>query len=187
MFELVLANLVGLAGFIVLAIAPLTATRARFLALDVAGLVPVAIHYVLLGSPAGAAFCVLYIVMDLIGFFTAGGPRARTLYWLVYPAAAVILALGWSGWGDLLATAGTMLAAAARQQTHLPRLKLLVFASALGWGAFGALTLSWSQVAFSTVYAISALIGARRDSLAMKVALGAPELAGDGEAEQPKG
>jgi len=160
---LIWIQLLGGAGFLILAAAPLLRSKRGFLFADIAGVVPVTAHYMLMGAKAGAAMSAMYFVMDVMALMRDRGPWARRAYLLVYLAALGVLWLVWEGPVDLLAGAGALLAVAARQQTSTVRLKLLVFASALAWGAYGVIAGSIPQMLFSAFYAASGLYGAWRD------------------------
>jgi len=158
-----IAQFVGGFGFVLIFTSPLLRRRRSFLAFDIAGLVQVVIHYVLLGAPVGAALSALYIAMDLVSDLRLRHPAARRGYWLFYPMAAAATILGYRGLSDLSALAGAVLAVASRQQANFAALKFLVFCSAIGWGVYGYYAQSWSQVVFSTAYAGSALFGAAQE------------------------
>lgn len=158
-----IAQFLGGAGFLLILIAPLVAQRNRFIALDVAGLVPVCIHYVQLGAPVGALLCALYIVMDVVSSQLASRPLARQAYWGFYPAAVLITFIFYGDARDLAALAGTLFAVASRQQSDFAWLKFLIFLSAFGWGLYGILVGSYSQVIFSTIYAVTSLFGTAQE------------------------
>jgi len=156
------AQILGGAGFLVLVVAPLTRTRHRFLLLDILGMVPVGVHYVMLKATGGAALCAIYILMDLIAFHLHSSVAMRRIYYGFYPVAAIFTAVAWTGPADLLALAGTLFAVASRQQPGLTLLKFLVFLSAVGWGAYGILAGSVSQTLFSLFYGGAALFAVFR-------------------------
>lgn len=158
-----LIQLLGGAGYAVLLLAPLMRTRRQFLAIDSAGLMPVGIHYLLLGAPAGAMMCFVYIVMNAGAALLAGGRLPPRVYWVFYPVAAGAIWLTATGWHDGLALAGTLFAVAARQQSSLVSLKFLTVLSALSWGAYGVFAPSVGQVVFSTFYALASALGGLRD------------------------
>tara|TARA_R110002073_G_C9474251_1_gene579601 strand:- start:43 stop:570 length:528 start_codon:yes stop_codon:yes gene_type:complete len=146
----------GLAGFGLI----LASTRARskrlFLILDAGGVALVALHYLALGQIAGAAYSLLYGVMD-IAALTVWGRRARLL-----PASVLVLiAGGWavSGFAPLaaLAAGGSALAVLGRFARGLTRTLLLVAASTTFWGLYGVFAGSWPQIGFSTIYGAMAL------------------------------
>ena len=156
------AQIVGGAGFLVLVVAPLTRTRRRFLLLDILGMVPVGIHYLMLKATGGAALCAIYILMDLVAFRLHSSVAMRRIYYGFYPVAAMFTAAAWTGPADLFALAGTLFAVASRQQPGLKLLKFLVFLSAVGWGIYGVLAGSVSQTLFSVFYGSAALFAVLR-------------------------
>ncbi len=156
------AQIIGAIGFALLIIAPLTHSRRSFLALDIIGIVPVGIHYLMLDAPIGAALCATYVVMDIVAAGIHRSQNVRAAYFLFYPAALALSYWTYQTVADLTALAGTLLAVASRQQLNLVALKMLVFLSAFGWGAYGWLTGSVAQLVFSSLYGGAALFATIR-------------------------
>jgi hypothetical protein len=157
----ILAQFVGGVGFGLLVLSTFARTRLRFLLVDIAGLVPVIVHYVMLAAPVGAALSAFYMMSD-VGAAFAEKRAARIIYWLFYPLAVAIGWFFWAGPADLLAIVGTVLAVAARHQRSVWRIQALIVVSTIGWGTYGLLVGSVVQVAFSTVYGTAALANAVR-------------------------
>lgn len=156
------AQVIGAIGFTLLIIAPLTHSRRSFLILDIIGIVPVGVHYLMLDAPLGAALCATYVAMDIVATSLHRSQNARAAYYLFYPAALALSYWTYQTAIDLTALAGTLLAVASRQQLNLVALKMLVFLSAFGWGAYGLLTGSMAQLVFSSLYGGAALIATIR-------------------------
>jgi hypothetical protein len=153
------AQVLGGVGFALILLAPLARARALFLALDIAGLVPVSLHYWMLDAPTGALLCLLYVFVDVVSIWLPGRASVRRAYFGLYPLAALLTWLAFVDLRDLLALAGTLIAVASRQQSNNAALKALIFASAFGWGAYGVAVGSVSQVVFSCIYAATSLFG----------------------------
>lgn len=106
-------------------------------------------------------FSVFYMCVDTVTWWL--GERYRRLAaWALYPMVVVLTWAFWAGPGDLLATAGTALAIAARQQRTVWRIQAFIGASTCCWGIYGYLVDSWPQVAFSAVYGAAAVFNAIR-------------------------
>lgn len=159
---MILAHLLGGAGFLVLLAATQVQSRARFLAVDACGLVAVVAHYLLLDAPTGAAMSALYLVIDGAAALRDRSDLARRGFPVNYGLAVLLVAVTWRGPVGLAALFGTLAAVASRQQEEMRRLLLLLVVSTAGWGAYGALVGSWSQVAFSVAYAAFGLLGVWR-------------------------
>lgn len=168
------AQIVGAVGFGLLVVATFAKTRTRFLLIDIAGLAPTAIHYVMLNAAAGAALTAFYMASDAVAAL-AGQRAARAVYWVFYPAAGLVGWIFWAGPSDLLAIGGTILAVAARHQRPVWRIQTLVVASTIGWGAYGFVSGSYVQVIFSSVYGAAALLNAIRFFRARSSLPGSPE------------
>jgi Bacterial inner membrane protein len=156
-----LAQLVGTVGYGLLVLATFARTRTRFLVVDIAGLVPVVVHYAMLDAPAGAALSAFYMASDTVAALAARR-LARLAFWLFYPLAGLIGWLFWTGPADLLAIGGTLLAITARHQRPLWRIQALIAASSIGWGLFGLMVGSAAQIGFSLVYGAAAAVNAVR-------------------------
>ncbi len=65
------AQLVGTVGYGLLVLATFARTRTRFLAVDIAGLVPVVAHYAMLDATAGAALSAFYMMSDTVAALAA--------------------------------------------------------------------------------------------------------------------
>ncbi|MEE2565884.1 YgjV family protein [Hyphobacterium marinum] len=146
----------GLAGFALILASTRARTKRTFLVLDAGGVALVAAHYLALGQIAGAAYSLLYGVMDVAALYLRG-TRARFL-----PIGALVfIAGGWivSGLAPLaaLAAAGSALAVLGRFARGLTRTLLFVAASTTFWGLYGVFAGSWPQIAFSTAYGVLAL------------------------------
>lgn len=155
------AHIIGAVGYGLLIVATFAKTRTRFLLIDIAGLTPTVVHYLMLNAAAGAALSAFYMISDAVAAL-ASRRVARAAYWLFYPAAGLIGWFFWSGPADLLAIGGTILAVAARHQRPVWRIQALVLASTIGWGAFGFAAGSYVQVVFSSIYGTAALLNAIR-------------------------
>lgn len=142
--------------------------RSTFLTLDIAGMVPVAAHYLILDRPVGAALSGFYIAIDLVAaaLHDDSKPWVRFAYLFTYVAALAIVAALWTDWRDIAAGFGTLLAIEARRHSSLVIIKLLVALSSAGWLTYGVLAGSLAQTIFSAVYGAMALVAARRDRLA---------------------
>ncbi len=157
----VLAQVVGGVGFGLLVLSTFARARLRFLLIDIAGLVPVIAHYVILAAPVGAALSAFYMLSDVVAAFSERR-AARVAFWLFYPLAVAIGWVFWAGPADLLAIVGTVLAVAARHQRSVWRIQALILVSTIGWGTYGLLVGSVVQVAFSMIYGVAALANAVR-------------------------
>ena len=155
------AQLIGAIGYGLLVLATFARTRFRFLLLDFLGLIPTAVHYVMLAAPAGAALTAFYMCADAVSALPAQS-RKRLLYWAFYPLVVVLTWAFWTGPVDLLAGTGTALAIVARHQTLTWRIQALVCLSTIGWGTYGFMVESLAQVVFSIVYGTAALFNAFR-------------------------
>lgn len=151
-----IANLIGAVGFAGLILATQMATKARFLAVDFAGVLLVAAHYALLEAPSGVIYSLLYAVADLAAAWKTDTKWRRGLFAGLYLITGGLL-IYWSLDGAAaLSFAGTVFAIAARQQSRLWALNALILLSSFGWGSFGWVTGSYSQVVFSLVYGLAA-------------------------------
>jgi len=101
----------------------------------------------------------LYMLIDVTAAFDERSRRVRRLYFVHYLLAAVLTGLTYRGAADLLALFGTWAAIASRQQREMRRLLALLVASAVAWGLYGLYAGSFSQVAFSTLYALAGALG----------------------------
>lgn len=155
-------------GYLVIVASTRAKTRTTFLLLDIAGMVPVVIHYIMLGRPVGAALSGFYIAIDAMAAALHHKPSRslRLAYLANYPIAIALLAWLWTDWRDLAAFLGTILAVEARRHSTLALIKLLVAISSAGWLVYGVFSQSIAQVVFSAVYGVMALLAARRDRLA---------------------
>lgn len=157
-----LPHLVGGAGFAILLAATQARSRSGFLAVDLCGLVAVTAHYVLLGAPAGAAMSALYLAIDTAAVLEEWTGLSRRWYVALYALAAALLGLTYEAPADLAALFGTFAAVASRQQRDMCPLLLLLVVSSFGWGLYGWLVGSVSQVVFSAAYATFGLLGVWR-------------------------
>lgn len=158
----VAAQLVGGAGYLLLLIATQADRTRRFLALDATGLVPVVIHYLMLGAGAGAVMSALYLLVDVVHLLIRGARAAFLALALAYAAALSLLILWFEGPIDLLALAGTVAAIQARREEHMIPLLSWIIVSCVGWGIYGYLAGSYAQLAFSTLYAAASAVGILR-------------------------
>lgn len=149
-----LANLIGAVGFAGLLLATQMATKARFLAVDFAGVLLVAAHYALLDAPSGVVYSLIYAAADIAAAFDIGRAWRRRLFGGLYLVTAGLLVYWSFETTALLSFAGTVMAIAARQQSRLWALNAFIFLSAFGWGSFGWMTGSYSQIAFSLAYSL---------------------------------
>lgn len=162
---MIYAQLLGGAGFLLLVLATQIGSRREFLIADFCGLVPVVAHYILLDARAGAAMSALYMVIDVTATIDDRPTLSRRIFLGHYGLAAVLVAVTWRGSADLFALFGTLAAILSRQQERMRPLLLLIVVSCVGWGLYGFLAGSVSQVAFSTVYAAFSLLGVRREAV----------------------
>ncbi|MFW6192867.1 MAG: YgjV family protein [Gemmatimonadota bacterium] len=156
------AHLIGGAGFVVLLVATQVGSRARFLAVDFCGLGAVVAHYILLDAPTGAAMSALYMAIDVTSGLRDRSELARRGFVAHYGLAVLLVAFTYRGPADLAALFGTLAAVASRQRDEMRPLLLLLVVSSVGWGAYGALVGSVSQVSFSAAYATFSLLGVWR-------------------------
>ena len=151
----------GLAGFGLIVASTRARTKRGFLMLDAAGVALVAAHYFALGEPAGAGYSLFYGSLDLAALYG----WHRRFRWLVWFALAAVL-LSWlamgAGGDSAIAAGGTALAILARFARGIARTLALVALSTTLWGAYGVLTGSWPQIAFSVVYGATAVWRAAR-------------------------
>jgi len=150
-----LANLIGAVGFAGLILATQMATKARFLAVDFAGVLLVAAHYALLDAPSGVVYSLIYAAADLAAAFEINRKWRQKLFGGLYLITAGLL-IYWSFEATaMLSFAGTVFAIAARQQSRLWALNAFILLSTFGWGSFGWMTGSYSQIIFSFVYGLA--------------------------------
>jgi hypothetical protein len=94
------------------------------------------VHFLRLGSGTGAAMCLISVIQSLAA---AGAHHGRRPPWFAglfagSSALAVALTLAtWAGWSSALAGAGSLLATAARLQTDVRRMRLVLVACSLCW------------------------------------------------------
>lgn len=153
----------GLIGYGLIFASTFARRRATFLALDLAGMTPVMAHFFLLGRPAGAWLCAIYVAADVVAGVL--GPRSvrHSAYFALYPVAAAVTLAAWTDARDLLAGAGTLLGLDSRRRATVWAMKALAGVSTLAWLVYGVLTGSWAQATFSLVYGALAALGAARD------------------------
>jgi hypothetical protein len=113
-------------------------TRRTILMLQSAGAVSFALHYVLLGSPAGAAACFVGMAQSLAALRLSGRPLAAA-FGATGLAAAVAACLTWNGVPSLCAALGTSFACAGRLQRDPQRMRLLFLACSSAWVGHNAL------------------------------------------------
>jgi hypothetical protein len=120
---------------------------------------PVALHYHLLGAPAGMLLSLFYLFADLS---VPVARRIGRMVWLqaaLALAAAGVVALFWQGPADLLPLAGTLMVIGSRGMRRYLRLLALMLVSTLMWGGYGLLVSSYSQVGSSAIYAMTCAVG----------------------------
>jgi len=123
---------IGGVGFLLLIAATFARSRRGFFVVDLLGLAPVAIHYALLNAMAGLVFSAFYMGVDVVTWWL--GERYRRLTaWALYPLVLLLTWAFWEGPGDIVATAGTVLAIAARQQREVWRIQAIIAASTCCW------------------------------------------------------
>ncbi|KAA2237469.1 YgjV family protein [Salinarimonas soli] len=94
------------------------------------------IHFLRLGSSTGAAMCVISLLQSLAATRIEGGGRPAWLggfFALTCAAAAALTVATWTGWPSALAGTGALLAAAARLQPDIQRMRLLLLACSGAW------------------------------------------------------
>lgn len=155
MDPVLIANIVGAVGFAGLILATQMPTKARFLSVDFAGVLLVAAHYAVLEAPSGVVYSLLYAVADLAAALIDDPRRRRWAFGALYILTGAFLLYWSAAWIAALSFTGTIFAIAARQQSRLWALNALILASSFGWGSFGWLTGSYSQVVFSIVYGLA--------------------------------
>lgn len=156
------AQLLGGAGYLVLILSTQLGSRRNFLIADICGLIPVILHYLLLGAPAGAALSALYVAIDVTAALLRRSRWARGLFPGFYLLAVAATAAVYAAPRDLLALSGTLAAVLSRRQAEMHRLLGLVLASCVGWGLYGFLAGSIGQAVFSSVYGLFSLVGILR-------------------------
>jgi hypothetical protein len=94
------------------------------------------IHFLRLGSTTGAAMCAISLLQSLAATRIVEGVRPGWLggFFAATSGLAVALTLAtWAGWPSALAGTGALLAAAARLQADMRRMRLLLLACSLCW------------------------------------------------------
>ncbi len=150
-------NLLGFVGYTLFILAPLAKSRPVFLTMDAVGMVPIAIHYVLLGAPAGAALSLIYALADVAVPLARRPLHMRAAQAGLFLCAIAVTLFFWSGPRELLSLAGTALVILSRGTGNYRLLLIIVLISTIFWGSYGLLTGSYSQLVFSTLYVITCL------------------------------
>jgi inner membrane protein len=132
-------DLLGAAGVASGCLWGLFRSRRTILLVQSAGAVSFALHYMLLGSAAGAAACFVGMVQSLAALRLSGRPLAAA-FGLTGLAAAAAACLTWNGIPSLCAALGTSFACAGRLQRNPQRMRLLFFACSSAWVGHNALT-----------------------------------------------
>ncbi|GEM_PF-3865005 len=153
------ANALGFVGYALFALSPLAGSRGRYLALHGIAMLPIAAHYVLLEAMAGALLSLVYLAADLVG---SRSERARWWLLALAGAALAILIPVYESALDLLALAGTFIFLLSRATPDFAKSLIIAGISTIGWGVYGWLEGSYSQVLFSAAYALFCAISLMR-------------------------
>ena len=94
------------------------------------------IHFLRLGSSSGAAMCAISLLQSLAATRIMGTARPGWIggFFAATSGLAIALTIAtWAGWPSALAGTGALLAAAARLQPDMRRMRLLLLACSLCW------------------------------------------------------
>lgn len=147
-----LINILGAIGFSAYLLSPLLPSRRALLITDAAAMLPIAMHYVLLGGIMGAVMSVVYLLADIIGL---GADRHRPLLWVLAALAIGLCAWFYGGAADLAALAGTLSFLVSRHVKQHWKTLLIAGISTVVWAYYGYVAGSISQQIFSAIYIVA--------------------------------
>lgn len=150
------ANLIGAIGFAAYLASPSLPTRRGMLLLDAVAMIPIAIHYLMLGGFVGAVMSGVYLIADLAGL--TRDKFRNMLVAAIAIAASAYIVLQWQAISDLAPLAGTLLFLASRVVRSHAQTLMLAGMATLPWGIYGFLFDSLSQVIFSAIYCASCAV-----------------------------
>lgn len=145
------ANVLGAIGYAGFALSPLARSRLKYLVIHGVAMIPIAVHYVMLGAIPGALLSLVYLGADLLGARWPGNRKA--LAGLTAVAIAAFIPT-YEQLTDLLGLIGTLIFVASRAVTGHRATLAVAAVSTVTWGAYGWVEGSWSQVGFSFAYAV---------------------------------
>lgn len=158
----IFVTLLGLCGFGLILAATMVPSRRKLLLFDLAGVVPVSIHYALLGAGAGAVLSGAYAFSDICGLARNARVRKLGAGAAFVGAVIVIVTLVGLSWVSCVALLGTAVAVGARVLPRRDQVLLVLMVSTVLWGLYGVLTSSFPQILFSVLYVVFTAVNWRR-------------------------
>lgn len=152
----------NIAGFVALGSSitwPLLRRRKAILAVQVAGSLLFALHYMLLGAGTAAAMCVMGALQG-VALVTLIDRRQRIgVVGATMAVAVVVTSLTWTGLPSLLSQCGQAVSAIGRLQLDTQRLRLWFLASVAFWCSHNLMVGSVFGLASDTLALTSLLVG----------------------------
>lgn len=156
----------NVAGFVALGSSvtwPLLRGRRAILAVQVAGSLLFALHYLLLGAGTAAAMCVMGALQGVALVVLIDRRRRIGVVCGTIAIGAAVSALTWSGLPTLLAQGGQAMSAVGRLQLDTQRLRLWFLGSVVFWCSHNLMVGSVFGLCSDTLALTSLLIGLWRN------------------------
>lgn len=152
----------NIAGFVALGSSitwPLLRRRKAILAVQVAGSLLFALHYILLGASTAAAMCVMGAMQGVALVVLIDRRQRIAVVGATMAIAAVVTALTWTGLPSLLSQGGQAVSAIGRLQLDTQRLRLWFLVSVAFWCSHNLMVGSVFGLASDTLALTSLLVG----------------------------
>ncbi len=166
------ANIAGFAALGSSVTWPLLRRRRAILAVQVAGSLLFALHYLFLGAGTAAAMCVMGALQGIALVTLIDRRRRIMVVGVTMAIAAVVTACTWTGLASLLSQGGQAVSAIGRLQLDTQRLRLWFLASVVFWCSHNLMVGSVFGLASDTLALTSLLLGLWRN----RAAAAAPRL-----------
>ena len=150
-------DLIAYAGFAIMVLSSRFKQRSTYILVETAGIVIVAVYWLLLVQVEAALDDLFYIVLNLSAIWVLRNPRLHNLYYLNYPLLLGASVYLFDAWSDGLAVAGTVVSIVAKKQTDMLKMRVYIAISSAFWGLFGLATMATPQIVVSVAMVLAHL------------------------------
>lgn len=151
---------IGMAAFLVMALAFQSNVRSHILYLQVFGMAILGVHLYLLGAITGMALMGILAARNLIFLQKDRFPIAghRFVYYAFLLLVLTVGLLTWEGWGSIFAIGGSLLATYGFWLSEPRRIRKIILLSALTWTPYAIIFKAYPVLLLEIFLAASILI-----------------------------